>query len=201
MKKFVATISFLSLFGVSYSQDFGASLLVGANFSQIDGDQFAGYNKLGLNVGIEIDRALNPDWEAAFELKFSMKGSKKIVDPDIIDPTLKISYNYIEVPLLAKFTRFESITPYSGVSIGVNVFNERDDNGIITEEDKLKSTEIGFILGATYNFTDEWGVDLRHSYSLLSIRDYPIIVNSPTWFGRAGWYNRLFTVGLKYQFN
>ena len=201
MKKFVGTIFFLSLFVTSYGQDFGASLLMGSNFSQIDGDQFAGYNKLGLNVGIEIDRALSSDWEAAFELRFSMKGSKKVVDPDVLDPTLKISYNYIEVPLIAKYTGIEVITPYSGISIGVNVFNERDDNGIVTEEDQLKSTEIGFILGATYNFTDEWGVDLRHSYSLFSVRDYPIIVNSPTWFGRAGWYNRLFTVGLKYQFN
>ena len=201
MKKFVATILFLSLFVTSPGQDFGASILVGANFSQIDGDQFAGYNKLGLNVGIEIDRALNSDWDAAFEIRFSMKGSKKVVDPDVIDPTLKISYNYLEVPLMAKYTRFESFTPYSGISVGVNVFNERDDNGIVTEEEELKATEVGFVLGATYNLTDELGIDIRHSYSLLSVRDYPIIVNSPTWFGRSGWYNRLFTVGLKYQFN
>ena len=201
MRKFVATILFVSLFITSNGQDFGASVLVGANFSQIDGDQFAGYNKLGLNVGIEIDRAINSDWEAAFEIRFSMKGSKKVIDPDVYEPTLRISYHYLEVPLIVKYTAIEALTPYSGISVGVNVYNEREDNGIITEEEKLKSTEIGFILGATYNFTDEFGIDLRHSYSLFSVRDYPIIVNSPTWFGRAGWYNRLFTVGLKYQFN
>lgn len=201
MKKFVATIFILFQFTPSFSQDFGASLLVGANFSQIDGDQFAGYNKLGFNGGIEINRALTSKWETAFELRFSMKGSKKIVDPDIIDPTLKISYYYLEVPLLAKYNGLESIVPYAGISFGVNVFNERNDNGIITEEEKLKSTEIGAVLGATYNLSDELGIDLRHSYSLLSVRNYPIIVNSPTWFGRAGWYNRLFTIGLKYKFN
>ena len=62
---------------MSYAQDFGAQLFLGANFSQVDGDQMGGYNKLGANVGIQINRPTNNDWESAFEIRYSMKGSKK----------------------------------------------------------------------------------------------------------------------------
>jgi opacity protein-like surface antigen len=181
---------------LSNAQDFGATLLASANFSQVDGDQLGGYNKLGANFGIQINREINDDWEAAFEIRFSMKGAKKVIDPEIPQPTLKLSYHYVEVPLLAKYTKYNKVTPYGGLSIGVNVFNERNDNGITSEEEALQPVEVGFVIGATYHLTEKMGIDLRHSYSVVSIRDYPIRVNSPTVFGRAGWYNRLFTVGL-----
>lgn len=192
----IVTILFCFISVYSFSQDFGAELVLGANFSQVDGDQLGGYNKLGANAGIQINRRVNEMWEGAFEVRFSMKGAKKVLDPEIPEPDLKLSYHYLEVPLLAKYTRYERVTPYTGLSIGVNVFNERDENSIRTEEEALLPYEVGFILGGTYHLTDKIGLDLRHSYSLVSIRDFPVVVNSPTVFGRAGWYNRLFTAGL-----
>jgi opacity protein-like surface antigen len=202
MRKFILIIGLIcisSLVQDAAAQSFGASLLAGANFSQVDGDQLGGYNKLGANLGVQIDRKLNEDWVAAFEIRFSMKGAKKVIDPE--DPptfTLKLSYHYIEVPLLVKYTHYDRFTPYGGISLGVNVFNQRDENTITTKEEKLNPTEVGFHLGATYHLTDKIGIDLRHSYSLLSVRDFPIVVNSPTVFGRAGWFNRLFTAGIVY---
>ena len=97
---------------ISYCQNFKAAILVGANFSQVDGDQLGGYNKLGLNTGIEISRSVNDNWDAAFEIRYTMKGSKKVLDPKSLDPTLKLSYHYIEVPLLAKYRGFEKFELY-----------------------------------------------------------------------------------------
>ncbi len=200
MKKIVLLWVLLGCSASLFAQGFGASLLAGANFSQVDGDQLGGYNKLGANLGIQIDRNIKDDWDAAFEIRFSMKGAKKVIDPEAPPTfTLKLSYHYIEVPLLVKYTHYERFTPYGGVSLGVNVFNQRDENTIITKEEKLNPTEVGFHLGATYHLTDKIGLDLRHSYSLLSVRDFPIVINSPTVFGRAGWFNRLFTAGVVYR--
>jgi hypothetical protein len=200
MKKIFLLFIGLGLSVSLVAQSFGASLLAGANFSQVDGDQLGGYNKLGANLGVQIDREINEDWDAAFEIRFSMKGAKKVIDPEAPPTfTLKLSYHYIEVPLLIKYAHYERITPYAGVSIGVNVFNQRDENTIQTKEENLNATEVGFHLGGTYHLTDKIGLDLRHSYSLLSVRDYPIVVNSPTVFGRAGWFNRLFTAGVVYR--
>ncbi|MEY2924923.1 MAG: hypothetical protein RLZZ337_1471 [Bacteroidota bacterium] len=199
MKKIVHIFFFLICSVIATAQDFGAAVLVGANFSQVDGDQLGGYNKLGINAGIEINRQIKPEWQGCFEIRYSMKGAKKVIDINNPSPDLKLSYHYLEVPVLVKYTEFNKITPYGGVSLGVNVFNERDDNGFISKEEKLNRGEIGFHLGANYQWTDKWSLDVRHSYSLFSIRDYPIIINSPTVFGRAGWYNRLFTFGLRYN--
>lgn len=197
MKKIVYIFFFLISGWNLQAQDFGAALHIGSNFSQVDGDQLGGYNKVGLNAGLEINRQIKPDWQAAFEIRFSMKGAKKVIDIDNPSPDLKLSYHYLEVPLLARYTKLEKITPYGGISLGVNVFNQRDDNGFISKEEKLNRAEVGFHLGGNYALNDQWSVDFRHTYSLLSVRDYPVIVNSPTVFGRAGWYNRLFTLGLR----
>ncbi len=192
---FIMLLSSSSLFAQGYKAD----LLLGANFSQVDGDQLGGYNKLGLNIGIAISRPLTKPWEASFEILYTQKGSKKVIDPDNITPTLKIDYHYVEVPLLARYKLNKKIRFFGGPSIGVNVFNQRDDNGIVLKEKQLLKYEVALHLGGSYHLTDKLSADLRHSYSLLSIRDFPIVVNSPTWFGRAGWYNRLFTVGLRYN--
>lgn len=181
----------------SYGQGYRADVLLGANFSQIDGDQFAGYNKLGLNAGIAISRAVKPQWDASFEILYSMKGSRKVVDPDVVDPTLTISYHYLEVPLMARYHLNEKVSFYGGPSIGINVFNERNDNGFVSQEQQLNRTEFALHLGGSYHFSERIALEFRHSYSLLSIRDQGIIVLGPTWFGRAGWYNRLFTAGLR----
>lgn len=199
MKKILSIFVLLAFSNVGVAQDFGADLLVGANFSQVDGDQLGGYNKLGANIGIQINRKVASDWDIAFELRYSMKGAKKVQDPDNLTPTLKLSYDYLELPLLIKYKAFLKITPYSGLSVGVNVINERDDNGFVGEESNLAFIEYGFHLGGTYHISDKLGVDLRHSYSLFSIRNTPSLTNGPQWFGRNGWYNRLFTIGLTYD--
>mgnify|MGYP001977432331 FL=1 len=192
--------SFLLSCSMSYAQDFGAQLLVGANFSQVDGDQFAGYNKLGVNAGIQINRPINSDWESAFEIRYSMKGSKKVIDPEgPPTETIDLNYHYLEVPFLVKYLGWEKIEPYGGLSLGVNTFNERDENGRKTKVDRLKKTEIGFHLGGSYALNKRTNIDLRHSYSLFSIRDYQVTTNSPSLWGRVGWFNRLFTVGISYD--
>jgi hypothetical protein len=191
---------FLLNCSMSYAQDFGAQLFLGANFSQVDGDQMGGYNKLGANVGIQINRPTNNDWESAFEIRYSMKGSKKVIDPEgPPTPTLDLNYHYLEVPLLVKYLGWEKIEPYGGLSLGVNIFNERDDNGRKTKEPDLKKAEIGFHLGGSYALNNRTNIDLRHSYSLFSIRDYPVAANSPSLWGRVGWFNRLFTLGISYD--
>ena len=190
-------VCFLTVF--SSAQTYEAAVLAGANFSQVDGDQLAGYNKLGLFTGIAISRDWQEPWQWSFEILYTQKGSQKVLDPDIPQPALVINYHYVEVPLLARYKFSDDIIFFAGPSFGVNVFNQRDDNGLITKEDGLLGTEVALHLGGTYMFTDHWGVDLRHSYSLLSVRDFPIVFNGPTWFGRAGWYNRLFTVALRYD--
>jgi len=200
VKKYLLLSCLFLIINRGVAQDFGAQLLFGTNFSQVDGDQLGGYHKLGLNTGIQINRNIHENWVSAFEIRYSMKGAKKIIDPEAPPTfTLDLKYHYLEVPFLIKYTGWQTISPYLGISMGINILNERDENGIITKESELRKSEVGFHLGGTYPLNNRWHIDLRHSYSLLSIRDYPIEINSPVLFQRIGWFNRLITVGLIYQ--
>lgn len=181
------------------AQVYRADLMLGANFSQVDGDQMGGYNKLGINFGFAINREVKKDWQAGFELHYSQKGSKKILDPDIIDPALVLNYHYIEVPLLASYSYNKAITFFGGPAIGVNVKNQRIDNGLELREEELRPWELSLQFGGYYRFGEKLSVEIRHSSSFWSIRDYPFKANGPLWIGSSAWYNRLFTVGLRYD--
>ena len=200
MRTLILLFCWCFIFNLSQAQEFGAAIVVGANFSQVDGDQLGGYNKLGLCSGIAITRKIEGPWIGSFEILYSQKGSKKVIDPDVITPSLKLSYHYVEVPVLARYQFNNKIQFLAGPSLGVNVFNERDDNGIITQEDALKNTEVALHLGGGYAIGEKLSLELRHVYSLFTIRDQQIIVLGPTWFGRAGWYNRLFSIQARYTF-
>ncbi len=53
---------------------FEGRLLLGANFSQLDGDTYAGYHKVGLNTGAEVYVHFNQAFGTSFELFYSQKG-------------------------------------------------------------------------------------------------------------------------------
>jgi hypothetical protein len=182
------------------SQGFEAALILGANFSQIDGDQLGGYNKLGVNTGFAISRQIDQSWKWSFEILYAMKGSKKrIVDPQVSTPSLRIDLHYIEIPLLVRYG-LRNLEFYGGPTIGINVFNRREDNGFISKQMGLRPLEFSLHLGGTYYLGPSWGLDLRHSYSLVSITDKSVNFVPQFIFRRAGMFNRLFSVGLRYNF-
>ena len=105
MKKYLLLSCLFLIINRGVAQDFGAQLLFGTNFSQVDGDQLGGYHKLGLNTGIQINRNIHENWVSAFEIRYSMKGAKKIIDPEAPPTfTLDLKYHYLEVPFLIKYT-------------------------------------------------------------------------------------------------
>jgi opacity protein-like surface antigen len=158
-----------------------------------------GYNKLGINVGIRIGRDLKGPWSWSFELLYSQKGSRKVLDPDLNDLPLKLSYDYLEIPVLAAYQLDEKWQLHSGASLGILVFNQRDENGLILKEEDINRTEIAFHLGGSYALAKNWKAQLRYSYSLWSIRNQGFVFNSFQQFGRAGWYNNVMTATLVYE--
>ena len=104
----------------------------------------------------------------------------------------------VEVPILAMYSITDKLQFSGGPSIGVNILGEREENGIAQDVDGLQPIEIAVVLDITYYVTDEFGLSLKHSYSVISVRDFPIQAGA-TGIGRAGWYNRLFTAGIRYR--
>jgi len=77
-------------------QRFKAGIIAGITASQIDGDQSAGYHKVGLQGGLRGIVVLKPRQEASIEILFSQRGSRN--QPDY-PPVFSTTLNYVEVPL------------------------------------------------------------------------------------------------------
>lgn len=174
---------------------FNASLQGGFSFSQVDGDALGGYNKPGLHGGFTISHKLNENWISKFELNYIQKGSKRYIDPEDQNQQIFIlAFDYLELPILLEY-QWDPIDLIFGYSIGNNIRSQRDE-GLGMTDIEIKSWEHALQMGAKYTITDNWEVELRHSYSLFRVgSDFR---NGLNIFNRVGIYNRLFALRLNY---
>lgn len=92
-----------------------AGAIFGINAAQVDGDDFAGYHKVGINTGFY---AQIPVWKYFFvstEILYSQRGAKS---PTIQGQPLEyqINLNYAEVPLLFHFQDKKAFNIGAGVA-------------------------------------------------------------------------------------
>lgn len=77
-------------------QRFKAGLLAGVTASQIDGDESAGYHKLGLQGGLRGVVILKPKQDASIEILYSQRGCRN--EPKTY-PEFAATLGFIEVPV------------------------------------------------------------------------------------------------------
>ena len=165
---------------------FTASIVVGANFSQIDGDEDAAYSKVGFNGGARAGVRFGDRMELCTEILFSQKGSYI----KSLDKTYHL--DYMEVPLLFYYKDWEAVDKnnrkYMRVMIGGGFSYSRLLNSTIKQygtelEDgqsgyaKFLSNDLMFMLDANVFFTRNWGINIRWARSLLTIVERPIRQN------------------------
>lgn len=180
------------------AQKFGAQLSLGLNASQVDGDQYAGYNKAGFHTGMAVNRRIKEKWLAQFEILYSGKGSRKRTSEEDMS-IFGLRYRYIELPLLAVYEWNNKLTLHAGPSIGFNIDAEFDDGrGWLPSNPPLNNYEIAGHIGAAYQLSDRFELNLRHSLSIIRVGN----PNNGSQFYRItanGLYNRLFTFSLRYD--
>ncbi len=199
MNKIISFILIVFVFhSATAQQRFKAGLKLGLSTSQVEGDTYAGFNKIGLAAGALVTGKFNDKWSAQFEMLYIQKGSKHNSNPDKGDYSFYyIAVNYIEVPVLLqyhqkKFT-FE-LGPGFGYLVSEEEFNEVQ---ILTGLSPFNKTEISLNIGISYVLINNWGFNWRYSNSLSSIRDYAS--GASTWFN-PGQRNNVLTFSLTYQF-
>lgn len=197
----ISLLLFISLLNNRiHAQSFGAQLVAGLNFSQVDGDQYAGYNKVGLNTGVAVNREIKEKWLLQMELLYSGKGSRKLTSEEDMQ-IFALRYRYLEIPVLGIYQIREKLRLHTGPSIGFNIGAEFDDGREwMPANPPLLPYEVAGHLGAEYTFADNWAFSARHSLSLLRVGN----PNNGTQFYRLtanGLYNRLFTFSLRYTVN
>jgi hypothetical protein len=185
---------------------FKGMVTFGSNFSQIDGDNYAGYSKAGINGGAGVFTKIGKELAVGLELLYSRKGSKSIVLKaatnkafDII--SYKAILNYIDIPLQLYYIdgrkdQFGAGFSYSRLINQSETFDTNPPQKLQSSDYPFKKSDYCFIASANAHIVKGIYVTARFQYSLVSIRG-----NVPPGFGRTEQYNHMWTIRLMYMFN
>ncbi|WP_430814249.1 porin family protein [Carboxylicivirga sp. RSCT41] len=213
MRKHILILLLVLFVTASYAQDFRAGPLLGISFSQVDGDNYAGYNKVGLNMGAFVSRQISDKWDIQLDIAYIQKGSREAPDPDKGKyDDYKIALSYIQFPLVGRY-HYKQFSAEGGISIGALLNSEEEIDG--TPIGDIPSHEIvpfqdiewATVFGLNYHFNDRLWLNVRWLYSINRVRipydgEIPVYNPKPHWLSRKpGQYNNNFVVTAYYSFN
>lgn len=212
MKKYsvliVLAILMVSM-GVSRAQSFNAGLIAGATFSQVDGDNYAGYHQLGWTAGAYANLPLSDHLSAQMELRYSLMGahsSDKEVNEYNYNP-YNLRLHYAEIPLMLRYDLgllriggkpLDFITLEAGVSADVRLKATEEVNGdyqVTTSRWSVFSMTGN--VGAHFAITDHWGFGARWLYSATPCRYKP----DSTSFFLGHYHNKVWQFVVTYNIN
>ena len=180
----------------AFSQQFEGGFFGGFSASQIDGDLFSGYNKIGITAGAYITRKINRNFNLKTEIRFIQKGAFKRNTEN--DPTLfKTSLQYAEVPILLQYFHNKKLFFEAGLVPEVLLTDkEEDQDGLISYEPYNRFSLEG-TAGIGYFFNNNLALGARHNYSLLPVRDH---ASGQSLRLNRGQYNSVISFSLYYHF-
>jgi hypothetical protein len=185
------------------AQPFIGGIVAGFTASQVDGDSYAGYNRLGLQGGVFVLSQLTPIWGARLEIRYASRGALYSVkdDPSVY---YRLGLHYIDLPLSAT----ASLGRYGSLEAGVVpgylfAATGRDAGGPLPKDYlvEFRKFDLGTLLGVHVALTKKLSLSIRYSYSLFSIRDPELAGAYYSWFGKLfghsrGDFNNYLTTGL-----
>ena len=159
---------------------FQVQVIAGTNASQIDGDLYAGYNKLGLVAGLGVNTILTEKTSLGIEILYSQQGSQSELFIGNNFQPFKIQLDYIEVPILYHFKDWlvegeEKADDYYKIMISGGVTYGRLFNTSIESAspdfrnlvDFFRDDQVALTLGATFMATKNIGFTARWTRSFI----------------------------------
>lgn len=226
-KRFLGFLFFAITVGIStntYSQTFKPGVFGGVVTSQVGGDGYSGFNKLGVTFGGFVRYALNEHWSSQFEIAFVQKGSRNSFsisdnNPEQAAELFLMRLNYIEIPFIFKFKHNNFV--YEGglyyarmVGFYLEYFNGYSTTGPFenladfnTELEQLGQSkdvlnwDFGGLVGVGYAITNNILGSIRISNSFIAIKEFESGLRDfyPTSF-RIGWTNTALLGTIRFTF-
>lgn len=191
------------------AQQFSGSILAGVNASQIDGDQLAGFDKIGLTGGIKATIETESIIDYHVEFLYSQRGSRRDIFNPEYDPDIEISLRYIELPVYVSISdwwqpelEYHKISAHAGVSYGRLISSKAIDNANPDDQSFARLTEffnqndLSWFAGATIRFTPNWGATFRYTRGIT-----PLLNPEKHDLDMKRLLNYLITIRLEYTFN
>lgn len=195
----VLVIMILLIMTVSMNgQQFNAGFFGGLNVSQVSGDSFKGFNKLGFTAGFFVNSPIEQHFYWQAEIKYGTRGVYE--GPSDGNPTLyKSSYHIVELPLSINYLFDKKILLELGTSPEVLITTRYwDENGLMDQSSYPDNRRFGLSVfaGIGYWFNDRMMAGLRYTNSAIPFRD-PEEWNNPQYRGN---FHNVISVTLGFRF-
>jgi len=172
------TVLIVSILAFSIStasaQRFSGTAIVGANVSQIDGDDLFGWDKIGINGGMRLGYGIADKTNLAIEFLYSQRGSSPSISSG--SDFQSIDLKYIEIPLLIEYNDwyledgdYYKVGIEGGFSYG-NLFSVTSSNNLVPNDlDGYKKHDFSYTIGARYSFNKHFAGVFRYSSTMGTI--------------------------------
>jgi opacity protein-like surface antigen len=203
----LTVVYYTSFFSPVQAQRFHGGVLAGITASQVDGDSYAGFNKIGFQGGVFVNTLFTDYFGAQLEIKYAGKGAQKSTSSE--DPEVyKLALHYLDLPVMINYTLKKKVVFDLGIVPGYLFSKSGEDSGGPIPDDYMvdfKKMDLAWLMGVNYKINKNLLVNIRYSYSLISIRDYENTSSNYGWIGNlfgynTGDYNNYLSLGLYYQF-
>jgi len=180
------------------AQGFNAGFFGGVTVSQVDGDQYYGFHKLGMTGGFFVNREIDKNFYWQLEIKYVARGAVENQPENYFyDKTV---YRYIEIPLSVNYLFDEKYQVELGLSPEVLLsYAHYDGNGKTDPSLYPDNNRFGLSVfaGILYWFVPSTGIGFRYTYSAISFRPQAEWNNAQY---RGFFHNVLaFTVAYKFK--
>jgi len=179
-------------------QGLNSGIFGGLNVSQVSGDSYAGFSKLGFNAGFYVNRLIDDHFYWQAEIKYSTRGVYE--GPSDNDQTLyRSSYHILELPLSVNYLFEEKILVELGTSPEVLITTIYwDENGILDKSSYPGNRRFGLSVfaGIGYWFNDRMMGGFRYTNSAVPFRE-PQEWNNAQY---RGFFHNVLSLSLTYRF-
>jgi hypothetical protein len=181
VRKFLLITALVLLYNGSRAQvnaitelRFRGGIILGVNATQVDGDDYAGYHKLGLNGGFTAQLPISKNFFFSTEILYTQKGAKSRTFQGV-PLQYRLKLNYAEIPLLFNFQEKHAVNFGLGLSYG-RLIKIREFIDAIEQDpfEDLKRNDIAGVANGNYLISDHLQLNLRFAYSLIPVGHSPI---------------------------
>jgi hypothetical protein len=187
---------------------FKAEVISGLNLSQVDGDETAGFKKLGANTGLGVILPIDKHWSLSFETLYNQKGSRRRqqYSDSLEDGSYKLRLNYAEIPLMVQYTDRDFMTVGAGVSWGRLVKVEEWKNKVRIDSVTLlggpfSRDDYNVFGDVRFRIYKNLKINARYSYSLQQIARRNVRDSKSGQMNMRNFYNNYWSIRLIYMIN
>jgi len=156
-----------------FAQRFNAGIMSGGHVSQVDGDTYDGYHKLGFLAGAYVSLRLSHHSSFQMEMQYIQKGSRFGGDSaNMSVNTYLLRIHYLEIPVLYQYTFAKRFAAEIGPAMDVTLGSYEESNGQeVLNTVPMRPVTLAGIIGVSGYITKNLKATFRFNYSLISIRN------------------------------